>query len=315
MELSSARSLWASKSEPPELRRHHILIKGHTNMRTVVITGVSTGIGHAAAKVMIGRGFRVFGSVRNSADAERVQAELGEKFAPLIFDVVDTQAIAEAANCVREALAGGTLAGLVNNAGIAVSGPLLEVPESDYRKQLEVNLMGPFLVTQAFAPLLGADPTLQGPPGRIVNISSVSGIRAMPFLGPYSASKFGLEGYSDSLRRELMLFGIDVIVIGPGPVKTAIWDKAEEVDMEQYVASPYRPMLERFQKVFITQGRDGYPADRLGELIYTALTTAKPKARYAAVKGRMMEKLMMKIASPRMLDKAIAKMLGLNKKA
>ncbi|WP_414980267.1 SDR family oxidoreductase [Congregibacter sp.] len=284
-------------------------------MRTVVITGVSTGIGHAAAKVMIGRGFRVFGSVRNSADAERVQAELGEKFAPLIFDVVDTQAIAEAANCVREALAGGTLAGLVNNAGIAVSGPLLEVPESDYRKQLEVNLMGPFLVTQAFAPLLGADPTLQGPPGRIVNISSVSGIRAMPFLGPYSASKFGLEGYSDSLRRELMLFGIDVIVIGPGPVKTAIWDKAEEVDMEQYVASPYRPMLERFQKVFITQGRDGYPADRLGELIYTALSTAKPKARYAAVKGRMMEKLMMKIASPRMLDKAIAKMLGLNKKA
>jgi NAD(P)-dependent dehydrogenase (short-subunit alcohol dehydrogenase family) len=284
-------------------------------MQTIVITGVSTGIGHAAAKVMIARGFRVFGSVRNQADAERVQAELGDNFAPLIFDVVDSAAIAEAAACVREALGGGTLAGLVNNAGIAVSGPLLEVPESDYRKQLEVNLMGPFLVTQAFAPLLGADPALNGPPGRVVNISSVSGIRAMPFLGPYSASKFGLEGYSESLRRELMLFGIDVIVIGPGPVKTAIWDKAEEVDIEQYADSPYRPILERFQKVFISQGRDGYPADRLGELICTALTAAQPKGRYAAVKGRMMEKLMMQIASPRMLDKAIAKMLGLNKKA
>lgn len=283
-------------------------------MQSVVITGVSTGIGHAAAKVMIARGFRVFGSVRNQADAERVQAELGGNFAPLIFDVVDTAAIAEAAACVREALGGSTLAGLVNNAGIAVSGPLLEVPESDYRKQLEVNLMGPFLVTQAFAPLLGADATLTGPPGRIVNISSVSGIRAMPFLGPYSASKFGLEGYSESLRRELMLFGIDVIVIGPGPVKTAIWDKAEEVDVEQYANSPYRPILERFQKVFISQGRDGYPADRLGELICTALTAAKPKVRYAAVKGRKMEKLMMQVASPRMLDKAIAKMLGLNKK-
>ncbi|WOJ92709.1 SDR family oxidoreductase [Congregibacter variabilis] len=283
-------------------------------MQSVVITGVSTGIGHAAAKVMIARGFRVFGSVRNQADAERVQAELGDNFAPLIFDVVDTAAIAKAAASVREALGGTTLAGLVNNAGIAVSGPLLEVPESDYRKQLEVNLMGPFLVTQAFAPLLGADPELQGPPGRIVNISSVSGIRAMPFLGPYSASKFGLEGYSESLRRELMLFGIDVIVIGPGPVKTAIWDKAEDVDVEQYANSPYRPILERFQKVFISQGRDGYPADRLGELIYTALTTAKPKVRYAAVKGRKIEKLMMQVASPRMLDKAIAKMLGLAKK-
>ncbi|WP_439107446.1 SDR family oxidoreductase [Congregibacter sp.] len=281
-------------------------------MQTVVITGVSTGIGYAAAKVMIARGYRVFGSVRSEADADRVQSKLGEQFSPLIFDVVDKEAIAQAASDVREALEGGTLAGLVNNAGIAVSGPLLEVSESDYRKQLEVNLVGPFLVTQAFAPLLGADPTLTGVPGRIVNISSVAGLRAMPFVGPYAASKFGLEGYSEALRRELMLFGIDVIVIGPGPVKTAIWDKAEEVDIEQYADSPYRPILERFQKVFISQGRDGYPADRLGELICTALTTAKPKVRYAAVKGRMMEKLMMRMASPRMLDKAIAKMLGLN---
>lgn len=282
-------------------------------MQTVVITGVSTGIGHAAAKVMIARGFRVFGSVRNDADAQRVQTELGENFAPLIFDVVDPKAIAEAAACVRDALAGATLAGLVNNAGIAVSGPLLEVPERDYRKQLEVNLVGPFLVTQAFAPLLGADRELRGAPGRIVNISSVAGLRAMPFLGPYAASKFGLEGYSEALRRELMLFGIDVIVIGPGPVKTAIWDKAEDLDIAQYANSPYRPILERFQKVFVSQGRDGYPADRLGELVCTALTTAKPKVRYAAVKGRMMEKLMMRVASPRTLDRAIAKMLGLNK--
>lgn len=282
-------------------------------MQTVVITGVSTGIGHAAAKVMIGRGFRVFGSVRNETDAQRVQEELGENFAPLIFDVVDPQAIAKAAAHVRDALAGSTLAGLVNNAGIAVSGPLLEVSESDYRKQLEVNLVGPFLVTQAFAPLLGADPELQGSPGRIVNISSVAGLRAMPFLGPYAASKFGLEGYSEALRRELMLFGIDVVVIGPGPVKTAIWDKAEELDVAQYANSPYRPILERFQKVFVSQGRDGYPADRLGELVHKALTTPKPKIRYAAVKGRVIEKLMMRIASPRALDKAIGKMLGLNK--
>ncbi|MDP5071323.1 MAG: SDR family NAD(P)-dependent oxidoreductase [Congregibacter sp.] len=282
-------------------------------MQTVVITGVSTGIGHAAAQVLISRGFRVFGSVRNQADAQRVQAELGDNFAPLIFDVTDAQAIAEAAHCVRGALAGTTLAGLVNNAGIAVTGPVLVVSESDYRKQLDVNLVGPFLVTQAFAPLLGADPQLQGPPGRIVNISSAAGVRAMPFLGPYAASKFGLEGYSEALRRELMLFGIDVIVLGPGPVKTAIWDKAEEIDIEQYANSPFRSSLERFQTLFIGQGRNGYPAERLGELIHTALTTPKPKVRYAAVKGRVMEKIMMRVASKRAMDRTIAKMLGLKK--
>lgn len=282
-------------------------------MRSVVITGVSTGIGHAATKKMIERGFHVFGSVRKQEDAERVQGEFGQAFTPLIFDVIDAQAVTAAAQQVRDALKGKTLAGLVNNAGIAVSGPLLNLPEADYKKQLEVNLVGPFLVTQAFAPLLGADTTLLGEPGRIVNISSVAGIRAMPFLGPYAASKFGLEGYSEALRRELMLFGIDVIVIGPGPVKTAIWDKAEEIDVTPYADSPYRPILEKFQKVFIAQGRDGYPADRLGELIHTALTTAKPKVRYAAVKGRLVEKLMMRVASPRALDGLIAKTLGLNK--
>jgi len=283
-------------------------------MQSIVITGVSTGIGYAAAKVFMDRGFRVFGSLRNEADAERVKSELGERFEPLIFDVCDAQAVAEAAAAVREAIEGETLAGLVNNAGIAVSGPLLEITAADYRRQLEVNLVGPFLVTQAFAPLLGADPAARGTPGRIVNISSVAGIRAMPFLGPYAASKFGLEGYSEALRRELMLFGIDVVVIGPGPVKTAIWDKAEEMDIEQFGSSPYRPILERFQRVFISQGRDGYPAERLGELVHHAMTTPKPKVRYAAVKGRFMEKLMMRVASPRTLDKAIAKRLGLTRK-
>jgi len=280
-------------------------------MRTIVITGVSTGIGHATARVLLARGFRVFGSVRKAEDGERLKAELGPGFDPLLFDVTDEAAIAEAAACVREALKGETLAGLVNNAGIAVSGPLTEVPAADYRKQLDVNLVGPFLVTQAFAPLLGIDPAFEGPRGRIINISSVAGLRAMPFLGPYAASKFGLEGYSEALRREMMLFGIDVVVIGPGPVQTAIWDKAEEVDMAPYATSPYRRILERFQKVFVSQGRDGYPAERLGELIHTALTTPQPKIRYAAVKGRPIEKLVMRFAGPKALDGLIAKRLGL----
>lgn len=282
-------------------------------MKSVVVTGVSTGIGHAAARVLAGKGFHVFGSVRKEADAERLKKELGGKFTPLIFDVTDEAAVRRGAETVRAALKGETLAGLVNNAGIAVSGPLIEVDPDDFRKQMDVNVTGPFLVTQAFAPLLGADSTLKGTPGRIVNISSVGGIRAMPFIGPYAASKFAIEGFSEALRRELMLFEIPVIVIGPGPVKTAIWDKAEEIDIARYSNSPYLPILEKFQKVFIQQGREGYPAERLGRLIHKALTVPNPRIRYSAVKGRLAEKLMMALAPKTMLDKMIASMLGLKK--
>ena len=228
--------------------------------------------------------------------------------AALVRERLDERA-AHAAAAVK----GETLAGLVNNAGIAVSGPLIEVDPDDFRKQMDVNVTGPFLVTQAFAPLLGADKSLKGAPGRIVNISSVAGIRAMPFIGPYAASKFAVEGFSEALRRELMLFGIGVVVIGPGPVKTAIWDKAEEVDISRYSNSPYLPILEKFQKVFIGQGRDGYPAERLGRLIHKALTVPNPKIRYSAVKGRLAEKLLMNLAPKTTLDKVIANMLGLKK--
>jgi len=280
-------------------------------MKSIVVTGVSTGIGHGATKVLIAKGFHVFGSVRKQEDADRLKKEFGASFTPLVFDVTDEAAIRAAAAQVRAALKGETLAGLVNNAGIAVSGPLLEVDPADFRTQMEVNVTGPFLVTQAFAPLLGADKSLKGAPGRIVNISSVGGIRAMPFIGPYAASKFALEGFSEALRRELMLFGIDVVVIGPGPVKTAIWDKAEDIDIARYGNSPYLPILEKFQKVFIDQGRNGLPAEKLGQLIHKALTTPKPRVRYAAVKGRLAEKILMAVASKRTLDKMIGKMLGL----
>jgi hypothetical protein len=283
-------------------------------MKSVVVTGVSTGIGNAAARVLAKKGFRVFGSVRKEADAAALKKDLGESFVPLVFDVTDEAGVARAAAEVRAALGGEKLAGLVNNAGIAVSGPLIDLDPDEFRKQMEVNVTGPFLVTQAFAPLLGTDRALKGEPGRIVNISSVAGIRAMPFLGPYAASKFALEGFSEALRRELMMFGIDVVVIGPGPVKTAIWDKAEEIDISRYANSPYRPILENFQKVFIGQGRDGLPAEKLGELIHKALTMPNPKVRYSAVKGRLAEKLVMNFASKRTLDKMIAGMLGLKRK-
>jgi NAD(P)-dependent dehydrogenase (short-subunit alcohol dehydrogenase family) len=126
------------------------------------------------------------------------------------------------------------LLGLVNNAGIVVNGPLLYLRPSEYRRQLEVNMVSPLVVIQAFAPLLGTDNKRQGPPGRIVNITSSVAKVAMPLLGAYSASKFGLEGMSDALRRELMLFGINVVIIEPGTVNTAMYDKGEKEDLSEY---------------------------------------------------------------------------------
>ena len=140
-------------------------------MKSVVVTGVSTGIGWGTTKVLTKAGFHVFGSVRKEADAQRLKQEFGDKFTPLLFDVTDVAAVKRGADQVRAALKGEKLFGLVNNAGIAVSGPLLELPVDDFRNQLEVNVTGPLIVTQAFAPLLGADATLKGQPGRIVNIS------------------------------------------------------------------------------------------------------------------------------------------------
>lgn len=280
-------------------------------MQSVVITGVSTGIGHGATRVLLDHGFRVFGSVRQQDDAERLSKEFGEHFTPLLFDVTDRPAIDAAASQVRDALGGQRLSGLVNNAGIAATGPLLEMDPDEFRKALDINLMGPVQVTQAFGPLLGTDPSLTGKPGRIVNISSVAGVRVLPFLGAYAASKFGLEGYSQGLRRELLLFGIDVIVIGPGPVKTAIWDKAEEIDTARYRDSPYLEIMQKFQRMFIAAGRKGYSQERLGLLIHKALTTERPRARYAASNSSLPEKLLMKFAPTRVLDRIIGKNVGL----
>ena len=280
-------------------------------MGSVVITGVSTGIGWGATKVLIKKGHRVFGSVRKAADAERLQKEFGDKFVPLIFDVTDAKAVQEGAAKVREALKGETLMGLVNNAGIAIFGPLLYLPADELRTQMEVNLIGVLNVTQAFAPLLGADKSLKGKPGRIVNISSVGGKRAFPFIGPYAASKHALEGFSESLRRELMLFGIDVIIVGPGAVKTAIWDKAEQVDTTRYANTPFGPSIERFSKFFVDSGRSGgLPPEKLGRVIMHALTTASPKVRYAVVPNFIQDRLVPALMPKRTLDRVIAGRLG-----
>lgn len=281
-------------------------------MKSVVVTGASTGIGWGCAKVLIGRGFRVFGSVRKAADAERLAKEFGPNFVPLMFDVTDEAAVKAGATKVAGMLGGETLAGLVNNAGIAVAGPLLYLDLADFRQQFEVNVTGQMIVTQAFAPLLGADPERQGPKGRIVMISSIGGTSASPFAGPYSASKFAVEGFSEALRRELMIFGIDVIIVAPGAVATPIWDKADQLDTSRYANTVYAGALDSVKAYTLTLGRKGLKPEVIGETVLKALTLARPKTRYVVTPDRI-EHFMVNHLPRRVVDALIAGRLGLRK--
>jgi NAD(P)-dependent dehydrogenase (short-subunit alcohol dehydrogenase family) len=279
-------------------------------MKSVVVTGSSTGIGWGIAKVLIEKDFLVFGSVRKQADADRLRGEFGANFVPLLFDVTDQRAVIEGAKKVANMLEGQPLFGLVNNAGIAVAGPLLYIDVDEFRHQLEVNVTGQLIATQAFAPLLATDATRKSEAGRIVMISSIGGKNASPFVGPYNASKFALEGFSESLRRELLLLGIDVIVVAPGPVATPIWDKAEQVDVSRYANTPYAAPLAAIRDYMLTSGRKGLKPERLGQAVMLALTTRKPRTRYVVTPDPF-QNFLLNTLPKRTVDRLIGGRLGL----
>jgi NAD(P)-dependent dehydrogenase (short-subunit alcohol dehydrogenase family) len=281
-------------------------------MQSIVVTGVSTGIGWHVAKVLIQKGFRVFGSVRKVQDAERLKKEFGEAFIPLIFDITDEKNVQAGAKQVRDQLNGETLFGLVNNAGIAVPAPLIYQPTDDFRHQIEVNLIGAFIVTKAFLPLLGSDRSLRGKLGRIVNISSTAGKNGNPFVGAYATSKHGLEGFSESLRRELMLYGIDVIIVAPGSVATPIWDKAEKTDLSAYENTDYAKAARLVQEMMIHDGKNGLPVEKVGEVVLHALTTSRPRVRYAVIPGNFLKRAgraIRMMLPKRLMDRIIARRL------
>jgi NAD(P)-dependent dehydrogenase (short-subunit alcohol dehydrogenase family) len=280
-------------------------------MRSVVVTGASTGIGYATTKFLLDKGFRVFGSVRKQADADRLKGEFGANFTALLFDITDEAAVLAAARDVRATLNGETLAGLVNNAGIAIGGPVLELSADEFRRQMNVNVIGPIIATQAFGPLLGTDRELKGPKGRVVMISSVAGKNGNPLTSAYSASKHALEGLSESLRRELMMFGIDVVIIAPGPVKTPIWSKGQEaVNTDNYKNSPYLPALQKVSAYMKQLDAIGLPPERIAERVFDALTLPHPKVRYQIAPDPLRH-IVTTYLPKRMVDRIIAKRLGL----
>jgi len=283
-------------------------------MLSVVVTGASSGIGRQISKTLVENGYRVFGSVRNKADGQAVAAEIGENFSPLVFDVTNEKDVQAAAKQVEVELNGEKLAGLINNAGIAVFGAIQNLSAEEFRYQFDVNLMGVFHCTQAFMALLGADTERTGAPGKIINISSVSGEAGMPFMGAYNMSKFGLEGFSEALRRELMLFGIDVVIIAPGPVKTAIWGKVDKAPMlARYDNSPYRKAIARV--IGFTEGMEkaGCEPDVISKRALNILTSAKPKTRYR-IDVQSGQNRFLAMLPKRLADKMIAKQMGLVRK-
>lgn len=279
--------------------------------RSIVVTGVSSGIGHAVAAHAIVQGALVFGSVRTAEDATRLRRELGGNFTPLLFDVRDEAALAREAERVSAALGGRTLSGLVNNAGEAEPGPALLQPWDEIRDQIDVNLMGVIATTRAFAPLLGADRTRKGAPGRIVMMSSIAGALGQPFMSAYVASKHALEGYADALRVELQTFGIDVVTVAPALVATPIWEKAKPF-AGRYAGTPYAQAFDRALTLMTEAGeRQGLPDARIAEVVWTALTAKRPRARYLPAHHPVVEQFLARILPRRVLDRLFGGVLGL----
>ncbi|WP_439575120.1 SDR family NAD(P)-dependent oxidoreductase [Phreatobacter sp.] len=281
-------------------------------MRSCVITGVSSGIGEAIASDLVARGWRVFGTVRSPEDADRLGSALGPGFTALIADVTDADSLSRAAATVSTGLDGEPLTGLVCNAGVSLPGPLLHQPLDELDRQWKVNVLGQIATVQAFGPLLGAQEGFAGKPGRIVMMSSVSGRLVWPFVGGYAASKHALEAVSHALRRELMPFGVDVVIVGPGPVDTPIWEKSgRAIDRVRYQPTFYGPIIERFEKAVLERAADALPASAVADTVHLALTADKPKARYALTRAMLMNWYLPLILPDRWLDNLAARRLGL----
>ncbi|OWP62725.1 oxidoreductase [Hymenobacter amundsenii] len=278
-------------------------------LKSIVITGVSSGVGLAAARAFLARGYRVFGSVRREADAARLRAELGQHFTPLLFDVTDADAIAAAAAEVAHALGPEPLTGLLNNAGVAFGGPLQYQPIEIIRQQFEVNVLGLLQVTQAFLPLLGARSGFTGQPGRVLNMGSVSGQVAAPFLGAYVGTKHALEGLTATLRRELRLFGVPVVLIGLGVTQTPIWDKG--IDLEPYAQTPYHGPAQRFLGFINKTRTQGLTPEYVADRLVQILETPRPKIRYTIAADVFRAYIVPRLLPARALDWLLARGIGL----
>jgi NAD(P)-dependent dehydrogenase (short-subunit alcohol dehydrogenase family) len=276
-------------------------------VKSVLITGASTGIGRASALRMDANGWRVFAGVRREEDAAALRGAASDRLVPLMLDVTDAAQISAAAEQVAAAVGKAGLDGLVNNAGIGVMAPLETVPIEDLRHQIEVNLVSQVAVTQAMLPLI------RSAAGRVVFISSIGGRMALPFGGPYHASKFGIEAVADSLRQELRPWRIGVAVIEPGSIDTLIWERGEGVAEEIAERAPaaqdalYGETLERFRAAVHRTAERGISPDKVAKAVQHAISARRPRTRYLVGADARGQAMLRRLLPDRLLDRAVAR--------
>lgn len=280
-----------------------------------MITGASTGIGAACALHLDRLGWRVFAGVRRQADADTLKAQSSPRLTPISLDVTDTVSISTAASAVAGAVGQAGLAGLVNNAGIVVPGPIEFLPLTDLRRQLEINVVGQVAVTQAFLPLIRAGR------GRIVNMGSISGRMATPFTGAYAASKFALEALTDALRLELAPWGISVSIVEPGAVATPIWEKSARTaeamlgSVQPEALVLYAEAIEAVKRTAADAAKRAVDPVDVARIVEHALTAARPRTRYVVGREAKFRAAMALLVPDRVRDNLVAKAMGLPKTA
>jgi len=286
-----------------------------TTPKSVVITGASTGIGAACALHLDKLGLRVFAGVRRQTDAEALKSKASSRLVAIALDVADSLSVSTAASAVAGAVGDAGLDGLVNNAGVVVTGPVEFLPLPELRRQLEINVVGQVAVTQAFLPLIRAAR------GRIVNMGSIAGRLATPFSSAYGASKFALEALTDALRLELAPWGISVSIIEPGAVATPIWEKGMKNGAAMLAAAPpealvlYAEALEAFKRTSEHAAKNAADPMDVARAVEHALTAAKPKTRYVVGRQARIGAAMALLVPDRMRDTMVAKAMRLPKDA
>ena len=279
--------------------------------RAILVTGASTGIGAACALGLDRLGMRVFAGVRRAADGAALQREASPRLTAVAIDVTDAGSIAGAARTITAVMGDAGLAGLVNNAGIAVPGPLEFLPLADLRRQLEINVVGQIAVTQAMLPLLRAAR------GRIVNMGSIGGRMATPFVGAYAASKFALEALTDALRVELRPWRIGVSIIEPGAIATPIWQKSAREGERLRAAMPpeatrlYGQALEALRRGAARSERDAIPPDAVVAAVVHALTAPRPRTRYVIGRRAKVQAAIARWVPDRARDRLLTRVLRL----
>jgi NAD(P)-dependent dehydrogenase (short-subunit alcohol dehydrogenase family) len=286
-----------------------------TTPKSVVITGASTGIGAACALHLDKLGLRVFAGVRRQADAEALKSKASSRLVAIALDVADSLSVSTAASAVGGVVGDAGLDGLLNNAGVVVTGPVEFLPLPELRRQLEINVVGQVAVTQAFLPLIRVAR------GRIVNMGSIAGRLATPFSSAYGASKFALEALTDALRLELAPWGISVSIIEPGAVATPIWEKGMKNGAAMLAAAPpealvlYAEALEAFKKTSEHSAKNAADPMDVARAVEHALTAAKPKTRYVVGRRARIGAAMALLVPDRMRDTMVAKAMRLPKDA